>query len=143
MLKYLLLTALAAGLTFGGVGYADQSNAKITILVNKTSPTSGRQMFTSYCAPCHGVDGRGHGPAATALKSAPTDLTGLSKKNHGSFPDTHIFAVLQFGTETPSHGSAEMPVWGPILGKMSLVNAQDKQLRISNLSRFIESIQER
>ncbi len=34
-----------------------------------------------------------------------------------------------------------MPVWGPILGKMNQTNFQDKQLRISNLSRYLESIQ--
>ena len=56
MLKRLLLTTLAAAFAVG-VGYADQSSAKVTIEVNKTSPTSGKQMFTSYCAPCHGVDG--------------------------------------------------------------------------------------
>jgi hypothetical protein len=79
MLKHLLLTALAAAFAVS-VGYADQSNTKVTIPVTKTSPTSGRQMFSSYCAPCHGVDGRGHGPAATALKTPPADLTGLVKE---------------------------------------------------------------
>jgi len=142
MLKPLLLTVLAAAFTVG-VGYADQSSAKIIIPVNKTSPTSGQQMFTSYCAPCHGVDGKGHGPAAAALKSQPTDLTELLKKNHGKFPDTHIVTVLQFGSEVRAHGSAEMPVWGPILGHMNATNTQDKQLRIANLSRYLQSIQTR
>jgi mono/diheme cytochrome c family protein len=142
MLKRLLLTTLAAAFVVS-MGYADQSNAKVTIPVTRTSPTSGKQMFSSYCAPCHGVDGRGHGPAATALRTQPADLTGLIKKNHGRFPDTHIVSVLQFGVAVPSHGSAEMPVWGPILGKMNLANSQDKQLRISNLSRYIETMQER
>jgi mono/diheme cytochrome c family protein len=142
MLKPLLLTALAAAFAMG-VGYADQSSAKVIIPVPRTSPTSGKQMFSSYCAPCHGVDGRGHGPAATALKAQPADLTGLNKKYHGRFPDTHIVTVLEFGSDIPAHGSAEMPVWGPILGKMNVANSQDKQLRISNLSRYIESIQER
>jgi mono/diheme cytochrome c family protein len=142
MLRPLLLTALAAAFAVS-VGYADQPNAKVTIPVTKTSPISGKQMFSSYCAPCHGVDGRGHGPAAAALKTQPPDLTGLSTKNQGRFPDTHIISVLQFGAAVPAHGSAEMPVWGPILGKMNTTNSQDKQLRISNLSRYIESIQER
>jgi mono/diheme cytochrome c family protein len=140
MLKRLLLTALAFTFAFG-VSYADQSGKKIIIPVNATSPTSGKQMFTSYCAPCHGVDGRGHGPAAVALKVQPADLTGLNQKNHGKFPDTHIVAVLQFGAEVPAHGTAEMPVWGPILGHMNTNNLQAKQLRISNLSRYLESIQ--
>ncbi len=142
MVKRFLLTTLAVVFTLG-MGYADQSGRKVTIPVDKTSPTSGRQMYSSYCAPCHGVDGRGHGPAAVALKNQPTDLTDLSKKNHGRFPDTHIVAVMQFGAEVPAHGSAEMPVWGPILTKMDVSNVQETQLRISNLSRYIESMQAR
>lgn len=140
MLKRLLLTTVAMVFAIG-MGYADQSRSKITIPVNKTSPTSGHEMYANYCAPCHGVDGRGHGPAAVALKTPPTDLTVLSRNNHGKFPDTHIVSVMQFGSNVPAHGAADMPVWGPILGHMSANSIQEKQLRISNLSRYLESIQ--
>ena len=142
MLQRLLLTALAA--TFvAGVGYAGETQSKIVIPVEKVSPTSGHAMFNSYCAPCHGVDGKGNGPAAKALKPSPTDLTELTKQNHGRFPDSHIVAVLEFGAEVPAHGSNLMPVWGPILGKIDQANTQQKHLRISNLSRYLESIQAR
>jgi mono/diheme cytochrome c family protein len=40
-------------------------------------------MFTPYCAPCHGVDGAGNGPAASAMKTPPTNLTQLAKKHDG------------------------------------------------------------
>jgi len=70
-------------------------------------------------------------------------LTELQKNNHGKFPDTHVIAILQFGTDVPAHRSSAMPVWGPILGNMNHLNVQDKQLRISNLSRYLESIQAR
>jgi mono/diheme cytochrome c family protein len=139
-MKRLLLAAMAVTLALT-MSYADQSKGKVVIPVDKTSPVNGKQMYTSYCAPCHGVDGRGHGPAAGALKTQPVDLTGLAKANHGKFPDTHILSVLKFGSELPAHGSAEMPVWGPILGRMSQVNSQDKDLRMSNLSRYLETIQ--
>lgn len=143
MLKHLLLTALAAAVTVT-MGYAaDPTVLKVNIPVEKTSPISGRQMFTSYCAPCHGVDGRGHGPAAAALTTMPTDLTVLSRRNHGAFPDVHIVTVLQFGAEGSAHGTPQMPVWGPILAQMNRTNTQDKQLRISNLSRYIETMQQR
>jgi mono/diheme cytochrome c family protein len=140
MLKRLLVTAIAATLAVG-MGYADQSKSKVTIPVNKTTATSGKQMYTNYCAPCHGVDGKGHGPVATALKTPPPDLTVLTRNNHGKFPDTHIVTVLQNGADIPSHGSAEMPVWGPILGKMNQTNPQDRLLRMSNLSRYLETLQ--
>jgi mono/diheme cytochrome c family protein len=142
MLTRLSLITLAAVFALSS-GYADQVRTKVIIPVKNTSPVSGKQMFTNYCAPCHGVDGKGNGPAASALKAQPTDLTGLCKKNHGKFPDAHIVNVLRFGTDVPAHGSAQMPVWGPILGKMNQSNAQEKQLRISNLSHFLESIQAR
>jgi mono/diheme cytochrome c family protein len=138
MLKRPLLPVLAAAILVV-LGYA-QSNTNGTIAVNKTTATSGMQMYINYCASCHGVDGRGNGPAAAALRIPPTDLTVLSKNNHGVFPETHIVTVLQYG-EFPSHGSAEMPVWGPIFGKMDTVNPQVKQLRISNLIRYLKTLQ--
>src|ERR1700734_1471704 len=98
MLKSLLVTATAAMLAVS-LSFADQSQSKVVIPVNKTAPTDGKQMYRSYCAPCHGVDGKGRGPAATALKDQPTDLTELQKNNHGKFPDTHVTAILQFGAE--------------------------------------------
>lgn len=142
MLKSLLVAGMAA-LVAVSLGFADQAQSKLVIPVNKTAPTNGKQMYANYCAPCHGTDGRGHGPAAVALKTQPTDLTGLTKNNGGKYPDVHIVAVLQFGTDVPAHGSAQMPVWGPILANMNRTHAQEKQLRISNLSHYLESIQER
>jgi mono/diheme cytochrome c family protein len=141
MLKSISVTATAVLLAVS-LGFADQ-NQKVVIPVNKTAPNDGKQMYANYCAPCHGMDGKGGGPAASALKTQPTDLTLLRKNNNGKFPETHVVAILQFGVEEPAHGSATMPVWGPILGNMNRTNYQDKQLRISNLTRYLESIQER
>jgi mono/diheme cytochrome c family protein len=141
MLKSLSIAGAAALLAVS-LSFADQSQ-KIIIPVDKTAANDGKQMYVSYCAPCHGTDGKGRGPAATAMKTGPTNLTALMKNNHGKFPDTHVVAVLQFGTEVQAHGSATMPVWGPILGNMNRTNLQDKQLRISNLARYLETIQER
>jgi mono/diheme cytochrome c family protein len=144
MLNRVIVMAAAAGLILAA-GYADQSKSsnKVIIPVERTNPTDGKQMYSSYCAPCHGADGRGGGPVAGVLKSQPTDLTALAKANGGKFPDTHVWAVLQFGAEVPAHGTAQMPVWGPVLGKISNVQTQEKALRMSNLSRYLQSIQAR
>jgi mono/diheme cytochrome c family protein len=98
-------------------------------------------MYASYCASCHGADGRGNGPVAVELTARPADLTIQSRNNHGKFPDSHIACVLQFGPQTPSHRSAQMPTWGPILAKMNVSNPQYTLLRISNLNRYLETIQ--
>jgi len=140
MLKQLLLTAAVITLA-ANLGYADQSRSKVTIQVGRVTPTSGKQMYASYCAPCHGVDGRGHGAVAANLKTAPSDLTMLSRQNQGKYPDVHIMAVLQDGTAIQGRRSAEMPVWGPILGKMNKTTPEERLLRICNLSRYLDTIQ--
>ncbi len=151
MFKNLLLGAfgaavatgiLATAATAAGVPHTDQSNAKsVVITAGKTSPTSGKQMFTSYCASCHGVNAKGNGPMAAALKTQPADLTLLSKGNAGIFPDAHVDAVIRFGSPVRSHGTTQMPVWGPVLGNMNEATPMERQLRIHNLCSYLESIQ--
>ena len=139
-MKPLLFTAMAATLALT-MGFADQPKGKLVLTAPRTDPTSGKMMYTSYCAPCHGADGRGNGPVASSLRIPPTDLTGLAKANHGKYPETHIVSVLRFGTELRSHGSADMPVWGTVFGKMGKVNPQERDLRTANLSRYLETLQ--
>jgi mono/diheme cytochrome c family protein len=123
------------------MGYAAQSKENASSPANKTPFTSGVAMYANYCSPCHGVDGKGHGPIPTERKTPPIDLTVLSKNNHGKFPEAHVIKVLQFGSDVPSHTSVEMPVWGPILGKINRHDPKDRMVRISNLSRYLETIQ--
>ncbi len=130
-----------AGALVVSAGYADQNNGKVVIAVEKTGPVNGRQMYSSYCAPCHGMDGRGKGPVAPALKQKPADLTAIAKMNGGKFPSSHIATVLEYGTQLPAHGTAQMPVWGPVLGRMDMQHPDQRLLRISNLSQYLRSIQ--
>ncbi|MGP8253584.1 MAG: c-type cytochrome [Terracidiphilus sp.] len=140
MLKSLSIIAVAGALAISA-GYADQTKARVVIAVQKTAPVNGRQMYTSYCAPCHGMDGRGSGPVAPALKQKPADLTALARNHGGKYPSSHIATVLEYGTEMPAHGTAQMPVWGPVLGKMDQQHPDERLLRISNLSQYLRSIQ--
>jgi mono/diheme cytochrome c family protein len=136
------ISFLAAIAVFGlSVGFADQAKKKIVIPVDNTNPANGKQMYTAYCAPCHGVDGRGAGPVAGELKRTPTDLTILSRDNNGKFPKLHVLSVLRFGAEVPAHGTAPMPVWGRILGNMNPVSSEITDLRIANLTHYLESLQ--
>ena len=140
MLKRLLLASLAA-VTVAGIGFAAQPTGKTIVYVQNEPATNGRMMFVSYCAPCHGMDGRGHGPVATSLRTPPTDLTQISRDNHGKFPMNHVMNVLGFGVNTPAHGTAGMPVWGQVFDRMNVSEPQVRILRISNLSRYLETIQ--
>jgi mono/diheme cytochrome c family protein len=108
-----------------------------------TNPSSGRQMYDAYCASCHGQGGKGNGPAAPALKVQPADLTQLAAKNGGKFPDAHVIQVIKGDTLNPAHGSEDMPVWGPIFSEMSPHSEGVEQLRIRNLARYIEGMQQK
>jgi mono/diheme cytochrome c family protein len=111
--------------------------------VKQTSAASGQEMFHSYCAVCHGTDGKGAGPAASALKVSPTDLTELSAKSGGKYPAMHISSVLRGEAETPAHGSKDMPVWGPLFRHLSQGHDAEVQQRIANLNQYVESIQKK
>ncbi len=107
----------------------------------QTSPASGKEMYTAYCASCHGPHAKGDGPAAGALKVPPADLTALAEKNNGKFPGNHVAAVLSGHEEVTAHGSKDMPVWGPVFLRVSHGHVTEVQQRVSNLTQYIESLQ--
>jgi mono/diheme cytochrome c family protein len=107
----------------------------------QTSPASGKEMYVNYCASCHGSTGKGDGPAAVALKASPTDLTTLSRRNQGKFPSAHVAQAIKGDAALPAHGSKDMPVWGPVFNSMSKGDQAMVQLRISNLTKYIEAMQ--
>jgi hypothetical protein len=74
----------------------------------------GRQKKTymEYCASGHGEDAKGLGPAASALKTPPCDLTTLAKRRGGKFPEHYVAQTIRFGKAVQTHGSVHMPVWG-------------------------------
>ncbi len=119
----------------------DQTATVKKTTVKQTNPSSGKEMFTEYCAPCHGVDGKGSGPAASSMKVPPTDLTQLAHKHDGKFPANSVASVLKFGGGPGAHGSADMPVWGPLLQSLDKFHDAVVQQRISNIVNYVESLQ--
>jgi mono/diheme cytochrome c family protein len=109
--------------------------------VTPTSAASGEEMFKSYCASCHGPDGKGAGPAAAALTKPPANLTELTRHNGGKFPDLKVYGAIKGDSNNPAHGSKDMPVWGSMFQSMSHGDQGQVQLRISNLTKYIDSIQ--
>jgi mono/diheme cytochrome c family protein len=101
---------------------------------------AGREPFDGYCAACQGAKARGDGPVAPQLKTRPPDLTQLQRRNGGAFPASRITAYIDgTGRTLPTHGPAEMPVWGPTF------RAFEKDIRtrerIKNLVLYLASIQ--
>ena len=135
-LAILLFSALAAGQQTGAETKVDASA--------KNEPISGKQLYVSYCAMCHGTDAKGGGPFSPQLKVWPPDLTQLAKKNNGTYPAMRVSEMIdgEFG-KSSTHGSREMPIWGPVFRSMAHGHNDNAQLRISSIVKYLESLQQK
>ena len=102
----------------------------------------GSDTYAFYCAPCHGKDGKGGGPVASALKTPPADLTRLAARNGGVFPKDRVRLFVTNGERAAvaAHGTSAMPIWGPTFRALE---TSDKlvSVRIFNVVTYLESIQ--
>jgi mono/diheme cytochrome c family protein len=140
-----LLVVIAAVLALGVLACAQEAAKKEVkhVPIKPTSAASGQEMYTTYCAVCHGTDGKGNGPAAEALKVPPTDLTVMAQKNGGKYPALRVAAVIRGEEPLASHGTKDMPIWGHLFWNMSGGHDAEVQQRVANLNKYIESLQKK
>jgi hypothetical protein len=80
-------------------------------LRDRVSAEAPQLVYRHFCASCHGIEGRGDGPAAAALSPPPPDLTRLTYN-----VDELMWRID--GTQTiRAHGDSRMPVWGEVFAK--------------------------
>jgi len=139
---FAVLAVFALALTAQNQPQAEQPKTTIKhVPIKQTSAASGEEMYTAYCAACHGKDGKGDGPAASALKVPPTDLTMLSSNNGGKYPAFKVSSVIKGEDVVAAHGTRDMPVWGKLFWTIS--DGSDAQVlqRVANLNKYVESLQ--
>jgi mono/diheme cytochrome c family protein len=118
---------------------AAAQNVKMTTAPRLQS-IEGVDTFKTYCATCHGENAKGNGPAASALKKAPADLTGIANRHGGKFSQTDVEATILGNDVIASHGSRAMPIWGPVFEAIA-PDPTFAKLRLSNLVDYLKSIQ--
>jgi mono/diheme cytochrome c family protein len=101
----------------------------------------GQETFLKYCASCHGKTAKGDGPAAFVLRTAPPDLTTLSKRHEDKFPAGYVSVVLSFGKGFASHGAVDMPIWGSRFKTLDPVHDPTGQQHIDDVVAYIRSLQ--
>lgn len=72
---------------------------------------AGQQLYTHYCATCHGATALGNGPMSPNLVIQPPDLTTLAERNGGVFPIVRTVTRIDGRDPLVAHGSP-MPVFG-------------------------------
>jgi mono/diheme cytochrome c family protein len=141
--SFVVATAAVAG----GIGATGQASSQST----QKPPDSEKQqtlirsldgadLYRAYCASCHGKNGKGDGPVAPALKATVPDLTQIAKNNGGKFPVARVQRIFMGEGMIASHGSREMPVWGPIFHQVE-TDVDRGPVRLENLVKYLESIQ--
>lgn len=117
--------------------------AQLACDVEPSAEMDGRAMYLRFCASCHGVDGRGGGPAAAALRTPPTDLTTLAARE-GGFHPARVMRVIDGRREIAAHGPRAMPVWGAVFEEELAEDPYTRytaRLRTRELVEYLGSIQ--
>lgn len=119
---------------------------KQTLTAQQARMTHGEDLYNELCAVCHGVSGKGDGPAVEALKQAPIDLTHLTVNNNNEFPRDQLQDSIYGKSRISAHGTLDMPVWGrafeftkPDWNRVKRIKFAKH--RIHNIVDYIETLQ--
>src|SRR5581483_9497971 len=99
-----LITAAAVLLVASIAGAGETPKIK-RVPAHATMSIAGQDLFREYCAVCHGSNAKGGGPAAAALNVKPADLTGISQRNGGKYPEIRVQRVINGDDSMMAHGS--------------------------------------
>lgn len=110
-------------------------------------PSSGRTVFINSCASCHGVNGRGDGPLASALETKPADLTRIAARRDGLWPMVEVMSIID-GYHRRTLPREQMPIFGDLAeGALVPFDAGDGKkiptpVAIIALANYLETIQD-
>lgn len=81
---------------------------------------SGQQLYSRFCASCHGVAGRGDGPVSKSIRIEVPDLTLIARRAGGKYPRQRIVQIIDGRHILGAHGTRTMPVWGEDLSRLEI-----------------------
>jgi mono/diheme cytochrome c family protein len=91
----------------------------LTGVVGAQTVAEGKKLYASYCAACHGDQGKGDGVAARSLPVKPADHTNGAVMNQLS--DKFLTDIISKGGSAVSK-SAFMPAWGNSLNDKQIAD---------------------
>jgi len=146
MKTLIALFSLIVLITFTSTAIGQVDVKEVPLTWQQAALTDGEELFHELCAACHGVNGNGDGPAASALAKPVSNLTIIASNNDGVFPLKQVEDSITGKSQVVAHGTIDMPVWGQRFEelrpdwKLNRRKALARQ-RIYNLTLYIESLQ--
>lgn len=105
---------------------------------------TGREIYMTYCARCHGDDGKGRPAEVAGRPDGRADLTELSKRNGGKFPAQRVEAILGGAEDIPAHhGPDPMPISGDLFWARRSLTQETAKAQVDRLIDYLESVQQR
>ncbi|MDF0677161.1 MAG: c-type cytochrome [Nitrospira sp.] len=84
----------------------------------KADAERGKVLYKEYCAQCHGLTGKGDGPAASGLEPKPAIHANMPFEK---LPMEYLYTVINHGG--PAVGkSPNMPYWGLTIGQQGVAD---------------------
>ena len=146
MNRFITIFGIVALMCFASATAGEVELKKAPLEWQQAATIDGGVLYRNLCASCHGLAGKGDGPAASALKKTVPDLTVLAVNNDGVYPHEQVEKAITGKSRVVAHGTIDMPVWG-----QQFVNVRPdwKQFRrnafahqrIYNLTLHIETLQ--
>jgi len=97
----------------------------MTELDERVSTANGAQLYAENCAVCHGSGRGGTATEETRTATQAPDLTLLSQRNGGVYPEIHVLATIYGPAFERAHGRL-MPEFGERdLGPTVVVELED------------------
>ncbi|HMB93104.1 MAG TPA: cytochrome c [Rhodothermales bacterium] len=148
----LSLVVMLIAVLVGFVGCVEETESVSDGVAETGSPSdslatnymvSGRELYETYCASCHGPAAKGDGPVASLLTIPPPDLTQIQQRYGGTFPVDTLYYMIDGRDEVPAHGTREMPIWGNAwrTTESAPQNEEEIEQRINLLIEYLRSIQ--
>jgi len=85
--------------------------------ITKGNIENGKKLFSNSCAACHGVSGRGDGPAAATMAPRPKNLSDYEYMKN--LTDEELFNAIKYGGASVGK-SPSMPAWGSTLSDQEI-----------------------
>ena len=101
---------------------------------------TGEELYVSYCMICHGE--KGDGSMAELLTVEPPDLTKISARRNGEFPEEEIYQIIDGQQTLKGHGTRDMPIWGlTFKNSEKLKNEKQVEKNIQRIVKYLKKMQ--
>ena len=112
MKRWLKVMSAAALLMTTGLAAAEVVIKLEPSTWNHVDGKNGEQLYDTLCASCHGMEGKGDGPAAQALPQTVPDLTHMPRDHEGLINHGQIEKIIAGKDRKVRHDVIGMPKWG-------------------------------